>query len=185
MLRIGFVGETGWEIHFPSEYGEHLWDVLMKAGAGLGIRPFGIEAQRLLRLEKRHPIVGVDTDSTSNPLEADMAWVAKLDKDDFIGKAAILRVKERGMREKLVGFVIQDTTVPEDGAAIVINGKPAGRVTSVRFSPASGRAVGMAWVPAEVANGGQEIQVHINGRLAKAIVVQEAFYDAKGERLRM
>jgi sarcosine oxidase subunit alpha len=185
MLRIGFVGEAGWEIHFPSEYGEYLWDVLMKAGAGLGIRPFGIEAQRLLRLEKRHPIVGVDTDATSNPFEADMAWVAKLDKDDFIGKAAILRVKERGMREKLVGFVMQDTAVPDDGAAIVVNGKPIGRVTSVRFSPASGRAVGMAWVPAEAAKDGQEIQVHARGRLAKARVVSEVFYDAKGERLRM
>ena len=93
LLRIGFVGETGWEIHFPAEYGEYLWETLMEAGREHGLRPFGVETQRVLRLEKRHVIVGVDTDATSNPLGADMAWVARLDKEDFIGKAALLRAQ--------------------------------------------------------------------------------------------
>ena len=90
LLRIGFVGETGWEIHFPAEYGEHLWHELLEAGKEFGIRPFGVEAQRLLRLEKRHVIVGVDTDALSSPYEAGMAWVAKLDKPDFIGRNALV-----------------------------------------------------------------------------------------------
>ena len=87
LLRIGFVGETGWEIHCPAESGEDLWKALLDAGSEFGIRPFGVEAQRLLRLEKRHVIVGVDTDALTSPYEADMAWTVKLDKPDFIGKA--------------------------------------------------------------------------------------------------
>ena len=185
MLRIGFVGETGWEIHYPAEYGDYLWDALMEAGEDFGIRPFGVEAQRLLRLEKRHFIAGVDTDATSNPLESDMAWVAKLDKEDFIGKAAILRLQERGMRERLIGFAMEDRVVPEDGAAIVAGGRPVGRVTSVRFSPANGVAVGLAWVPDNMADDGEEIQVQVRGRPAKARIKSNAFYDSDGKRLRM
>ena len=86
-LRIGFVGETGWEIHCPAESAETLWNGLLQAGAEYKIRPFGVEAQRLLRLEKRHVIVGVDTDALTNPYEADMSWAIKLDKPDFVGKA--------------------------------------------------------------------------------------------------
>ena len=89
LMRIGFVGETGWEIHFPAESGPDLWKALLEAGRKFDIRPFGIEAQRLLRLEKRHVIVGVDSDALTNPFEAGMAWAPKLDKEDFIGRAAL------------------------------------------------------------------------------------------------
>ena len=184
MLRIGFVGETGWEIHFPAEYGEYLWDVFLEEGKEFGIQPFGVEAQRILRLEKKHIIVGVDTDATSNPLAADMAWVAKLDKEDFIGKAAILRIQARGLGEKLVGFVMKDSVVPDDGAAIVSSGKPVGRVTSVRFSPVNSKAVGLAWVPAELAGVGHEVHLHVDGRMVKAEIVPAPFYDPEGKRLR-
>src|SRR5205823_1984518 len=79
LMRIGFVGETGWEIHFPAESGSHLWKSLLEVGREFDIRPFGVEAQRLLRLEKRHLIVGVDTDGLTNPFEAGVAWAVKLD----------------------------------------------------------------------------------------------------------
>jgi sarcosine oxidase subunit alpha len=184
MLRIGFVGETGWEIHFPADYGEYLWDVLLEAGAEFGVRPFGVEAQRVLRLDKGHVIVGVDTDAMSTPLHADMAWVAKLDKEDFIGKAALLRLQTSGMHERLVGFVMDGAAVPDDGAALVLDGKPFGRVTSSRFSPAAGRIVGMAWVPAQAAADGHDVSVRINGGLARATLVPAPFYDPEGKRLR-
>jgi sarcosine oxidase, subunit alpha len=184
LLRIGFVGETGWEIHFPAEYGEYLWDTLMAAGREHGIQPFGVETQRVLRLEKKHVIVGVDTDATSNPLGADMAWVAKLDKEDFIGKAAILQAQERALREKLVGFRMEDHLIPEDGAAILVGGEPLGRVTSARYSFANGTAVGLGWVPADRAADGQVIQVPVDGRLATGHVIAAAFYDPEGKRLR-
>jgi sarcosine oxidase, subunit alpha len=185
LLRIGFVGETGWEMHFPGEWGEYLWKKLVEAGKEFDIRPFGVEAQRLLRLEKRHVIVGVDTDALTNPLEADMGWVAKMDKPDFIGKAALARLGVRGPQQKLVGFVMQSDTVPEDGAAILVHGKLAGRVTSVRYSPANHKAVGLAWVSAEAEKADAEIQVRVNGQLEAARITSKAFYDPDGVRLRM
>jgi sarcosine oxidase subunit alpha len=185
LMRIGFVGETGWEIHAPAEYGESLWDALLEAGREFDARAFGVEAQRLLRLEKKHVIVNVDTDATSNLFAADMAWLTKADKEDFIGKAAIERDRPRALREKLVGFVMQDDLVPDDGASLVAaDGRPAGRVTSARFSPARGRAVGMAWVPAELAADGREIRVHVRGSFGRARIVQEPFYDPEGKRLK-
>ena len=98
------------------------------AGCGqrFGIRPFGVEAQRLLRLEKRHVIVGVDTDALTSPYEADMAWTVKLDKPDFIGRSALGRAVDRQPKEKLVGFIMQEDGVPEDGSAVV-SGRPSCR----------------------------------------------------------
>jgi sarcosine oxidase subunit alpha len=185
LMRIGFVGETGWEIHFPAEYGEYLWNKLLEAGKTSGIRPFGIEAQRLLRLEKRHVIVGVDTDALSNPYESGMAWVAKLDKADFIGRNALSRLSEAAPQQSLVGFVMNDDALPQDGAAILVDGALAGRVTSARYSPKNGKAVGLAWVVAKSAAIGMEIQIRVNGSTARARIVEEAFYDPAGERLRM
>jgi sarcosine oxidase subunit alpha len=185
LLRIGFVGETGWEIHFPAEYGEHLWKKLLEAGKSFGIRPFGVEAQRLLRLEKRHVIVGVDTDALSGPYEAGLAWVAKLDKPDFIGRNALSRLAEAAPQQKLIGFIMNADAVPQDGAAIVADGALAGRVTSVRYSPSQGKAVGLAWVAAASARDGAEIEIRVDGGTARARIVPDAFYDPAGERLRM
>ena len=185
LMRIGFVGEAGWEVHVPAEYGTHVWRSLLSAGEPFGIRPFGVEAQRMLRLDKKHVIAGVDTDALSNPFEADMAWVAKLDKDNFIGKPALQSLQSAEMRERLIGFVMTDDSLPEDGAAVVVEGRPAGRVTSARYSPVNGRTVGMAWVDAALGDDGNEIEVRVAGRLAKARVQQAAFYDPEGKRLRM
>ena len=167
------------------EWGEYLWKKLLEAGNEFEIRPFGVEAQRLLRLEKRHVIVGVDTDALTNPLDADMGWVAKMDKPDFIGKAGLARLRVREPQQKLVGFMMQGNTVPEDGAAILVHGKLAGRVTSVRYSPVNDKAVGLAWVVAEVEKTHNEIQVRVNGRLEAARITMQAFYDPEGARLRM
>ncbi len=184
LMRIGFVGETGWEIHYPAEHGEEVWNAILVAGAEFGILPFGVEAQRLLRLEKRHVIVGVDTDALTNPFEADMAWVVKLDKEDFIGKAALARAASGGgVREKLVGFVMEGG-VPEDGAPVVIGGIPVGRVTSSRYSPHRKAGIGLAFVPPELAAEGAPVRVRVRGQLRTAIVTMQPFYDAEGARLR-
>src|SRR5262249_11920474 len=116
LFRIGFVGELGYEIHFPSEYGESIWDALMEAGKEFGITPFGVEAQRILRLEKQHIIVGQDTDALSNPFESNLSWAVKMDKPDFIGKRALVSTRERGVRNQLVGFVASGARVPEEGS---------------------------------------------------------------------
>jgi len=185
ILRIGFVGELGYEIHFSSAFGEHLWDALLGAGANRGLRPFGLEPQRLLRLQKLHVIVGQDTDSESNPYEAAMPWIVKLDKeDDFIGRWALEQAAERGLQSGLVGFRTSDGVVPTEGAAVLVDGAPAGRVTSSRFSPRLGQVIGMAWVPAPLAGDGAEITIADNGRTLAATVTTTPFYDPEGTRLR-
>jgi sarcosine oxidase subunit alpha len=180
MLRIGFVGELGYELHFPSPYGEYLWDLLVGAGA----KPFGLEAQRILRLEKQHIIVGQDTDSESNVLDANMAWIAKLDKDDFVGKWALEHAKERGPRELLVGFEMANGAVPPEGGQVVRAGRPSGRVTSARWSEQVNRAIGLAWVPPDLAEEGATFDIRVDGRLEQARVRLGPFFDPAGERLK-
>jgi sarcosine oxidase subunit alpha len=184
MLRIGFVGELGYELHFSSHYGEYLWDTLLERGADLGARPFGLEAQRILRLEKQHIIVGQDTDSESNALEANMAWIVKFEKDDFVGKWALEHAQERGPRELLVGFEMTNGTVPPEGGQVVRVGRPSGRVTSARWSEQLGRAIGLAWVPPDLAHEETEFEIRVNGRLEKARVRLRPFFDPAGERLK-
>lgn len=184
MLRIGFVGETGWEIHCPAESSEALWQAVLEAGRESNIRPFGVEAQRLLRLEKRHLIVGVDTDALTNPYEAEMGWAVKLDKPDFVGKALLSRAANDLSRERLIGFVLREPGLPEDGAAVVVDGQLAGRVTSSRHSPAQRSAVGLAWVKAPQAQEGATIDVRVDGKLVQARVTMQPFYDPEGGRLR-
>jgi sarcosine oxidase, subunit alpha len=180
-LRIGFVGELGYELHFPSPAGEHLWDRLVDEGA----RPFGLEPQRVLRLEKAHVIVGQDTDSESNLLSAGMSWLPKLDKDDFVGKWAVEHFGEREERERLVGFTMVENVLPPEGAQVVIEGRPAGRVTSVRRSEAVGAVIGLAWLPPDrAAEAGTRFEIGIGRRRFGARVWNGPFYDPSGERMR-
>jgi sarcosine oxidase subunit alpha len=185
LLRIGFVGELGYELHCPAPLAEHLWDVLMEAGAPYDIRPFGLEPQRILRLQKMHILVGQDTDAESNAFEAAMPWIVKLDKaEDFIGRWALETVQERGEENKLVGFTIANGEVPQEGAAVVSDGDPVGRVTSSRFSPKLARTIGLAWVPTGLAEDGATITLADNGRRLSARVQTAPFYDPDQERLR-
>jgi sarcosine oxidase subunit alpha len=180
LLRIGFVGELGYELHFASPYGEYVWDAIVELGA----RPFGLEPQRVLRLEKGHIIVGQDTDSESNALEARMPWIVKFDKDDFVGKWSLEHVRERGFREQLVGFEMTDGVVPPEGGQVVVDGRPAGRVTSARWSEQLGKAIGMAWVPPALAEEDATLEVKVNGQLVRGRVRLEPFFDPEGARLR-
>jgi sarcosine oxidase subunit alpha len=185
LLRIGFVGELGYEIHFPAAFGEHVWDALLEAGAPHGLRPFGLEPQRVLRLEKMHILVGQDTDSESNPYDAAMPWIVKLDKDeDFIGRWALERATEREPVGKLVGFTLPNGDVPHEGAAIVVAGGPGGRVTSSRFSRKLGHTIGMAWVPPQLAQDGESIEIADEGKRLIGRVTTSPFYDPDQERLR-
>lgn len=184
LMRIGFVGELGYEIHFPAEYGDYLWDEIMSAGKAFGISPFGVEAQRVLRLEKRHIIVSQDTDALSNPLEADLAWAVKFDKPDFIGKRALKDVAARGDRVKLVGIIMKNGITPLEGSQIVENDRSIGRVTSSRFSATLNESIAIAWVPIAKAKAGAEVNVRVDGQLAPATVVTQPFYDPEGVKLK-
>ena len=184
VLRIGFVGELGYEIHVPSQFGLHVWEAIMEAGREFSIEPFGIEAQRVLRLEKKHLLPGIDTDALSNPLEADMPWIVKLDKEDFIGKESLARAQQRGDRNKLVGFRLSESVVPDLASLVLCGGKLGGRITSSSYSPAVGGTIGLAWVPANLARNGETIQIQVNGQLIPAVVQDEPFYDPAGSKLK-
>jgi sarcosine oxidase, subunit alpha len=184
VLRIGFVGEMGYEIHFPSMYGEHMWDAIMEAGEPAGIAPFGLEAQRILRLEKQHVLVGQDTDAESDPYEVGLGWMVKGDKPDFLGLRALRDLKERGPRERLVGFTAPSEWLPPEGASVVDDGTWVGRVTSARRSPAVGSVIGLAWVPTSWASDGTTFEIQFGGSHTTGTVRTTPFYDPHGQRLR-
>jgi sarcosine oxidase, subunit alpha len=188
LLRIGFVGELGYEIHYPVAHGQHVWDSIMEAGREHGITAFGLEPQRVLRLHKMHILVGQDTDSESDPVASAMPWIVKLDKEqDFIGRWALEEFADHDPSLRLVGFELRDGAVPHEGAA-VLAGDGAdgalGRVTSSRFSRVAGHAIGLAWVPRDQAADGAAIEISDRGRRMKATVTTKPFYDPDGERLR-
>ena len=184
-LRIGFVGELGYELHFPSPHAEHVWDALLERGADLGAAPFGLEPQRILRLEKGHVIVSQDTDSESNLLEAAMPWLVKNDKDfEWVGKWATQQVADRGLRWMLVGFESPSGAMPVEGGQVVVDGVSAGRVTSVRHSAVLGKVIGLAIVPSELAVEGARFVVQVDGRPVAMRVHLGPFFDPAGERLK-
>ncbi|HEV3118822.1 MAG TPA: glycine cleavage T C-terminal barrel domain-containing protein, partial [Gemmataceae bacterium] len=185
VFRIGFVGELGYEIHCPSSHAWGLWDTLHEAGASVGIKPFGVEAQRILRLEKGHLIIGQDTDALSNPLEAGFEWMVRFDKPVFIGREPLLRLKAMGPRAKLVGFMMLDTQrVPPEGCQVVEQGRPVGRLTSTRYSPTLRKSLGLAWVPADKSMAGERFFVRWDGADVPAVIVPTPFYDPEGRRLK-
>ncbi|MGE0066793.1 MAG: 2Fe-2S iron-sulfur cluster-binding protein [Solirubrobacterales bacterium] len=186
LLRIGFVGEVGYEIHCAGAHGRALWDALAEAGAEFGLKPFGLEPQRILRLQKMHIIVGQDTDSESTPYVAAMPWIVKLDKEqEFIGRWALEQRQDEAPAIELVGFRCANGTVPTEGSVVLgSDGSAAGEVTSARFSAKVGAVIGMARLPAAQAQAGTPISISDAGARIDAVVVKEPFFDPKGEVLR-
>jgi sarcosine oxidase subunit alpha len=165
----------------------------MDAGDAHHIMPFGVEAQRVLRLEKGHIIVGQDTDALTDPLSAGMEWVVKLDKDDFLGQRALTQVHSSGTKHRLAGFKMLDKGImPEEGLQIVkpnpaqpIGLEIIGWVTSSRYSPTIDEVIGLCWLPADMAEQqGETFTIFNDGQLLQAQVHQGAFYDPQGSRLR-
>ncbi|MEW6445791.1 MAG: FAD-dependent oxidoreductase [Pseudomonadota bacterium] len=178
LMRVGFVGEWGYEIHVPARSGAALWEALMKAGAAHGIRPFGVEAQRLLRLEKGHIIIGQDTDGLTTPLEIGMDWALKMDKPFFVGQRSMEILARKPRKQTLVGF-----TLPEHGLApkechlVIERNEIAGRVTSIAWSPALQRHIGLAFVDPDLAARGHFRIRTEHGAMIEATVSPTPFYD--------
>ena len=188
VMRVGFGGELGYEIHVPASRGEELWDKAMAAGEPFGIRPVGVEAQRVLRLEKGHIIVGQDTDGLTHPAEAGMGWAIGRKKADFIGKAAMDILEAKGITRKLAGFVLADDAgpVPKENHLVIRDGEIVGRVTSIARSPALGFAVGLAYVAPDQAEPGQTFTIRVDGgQMVTAATVALPFYDPANKRQEM
>jgi len=185
LIRVGFVGELGYEIHVPQQYGEALWDALMKAGNDHAIRPFGIEAQRVLRLEKGHIIIGQDTDAMSNPNEVQMSWAVSRKKPFFVGGRTLSELEKKPSLRGLVGFVVNDTDspIPQESHLILDGDQMTGRVTSCSYSPTLEKVIGLAYVsPSSSANGSAIVIKSSNGVLVGATVVGLPFYDPNTAR---
>jgi sarcosine oxidase, subunit alpha len=188
LWRIGFTGELSYELHVPAGYGLHVWETLLDRGADLGVGVFGVEAQRILRLEKGHFIVGQDTDGLTRGFSAGLEWAIKLDKDDFVGKPELAWQLADGSGPRLVGLQpVDPTVVPEEASLIMEGDHIAGRITSSRMSPTLHRSICLAQVEARLAEPGAEVTVRLpNGRLVAATVMpQLAHVDPDGGRMRV
>ncbi len=192
IMRIGFTGELSYEVHVPAGFGLYLWETLMEVGADLGIRPFGVEAQRILRLEKGHFIVGQDTDGLTQGFGLGIDGLIRLDKPDFVGKPELVWQQERNDHKRLVAIQPVEPGLVPDEACQLIDGNDTkgweivGRVTSSRYSPTLGRSIGLAQVVPGYAAPGTEIVVRLTDGSDSAVRVMEhhAHFDPEGVRLR-
>jgi sarcosine oxidase subunit alpha len=183
LLRVGFVGELGYEIHVAAGRAAEVWQVLLSAGRPRGLRPFGVEAQRVLRLEKGHFIVGQDTDGLTDPYEANAAWAVAMKKPFFVGQRSLTILKARGPRQKLMGIELAAAApLPKECHLIIDKGEIAGRVTSVTYSRVLNKSIGLAMLDPQLAEFGRDIQIRADGGLLAARVVPAPFYDPKNAR---
>ena len=188
IMRVGFVGELGYEVHVPASLGEALWDALLEAGRQDGIRPFGVEAQRVLRLEKGHIIVSQDTDGLTSVWEADMAWAVAKSKPFFIGGRSAEIQAKKPLTRKLVGFTLANDSDPcPEECHLVLKGEEiVGRVTSAVTSPSLGKVVGLAYVHPEDGEPGRQFDIKVGGgRRIRGVVTKYPFYDPDNKRQEM
>ena len=176
IARTGYTGEDGFEIYVAPSEAPRIWDEVLAAGAEFGIKPCGLGARNTLRLEAKMALYGHEIDASITPLEADLAWMVKFDKDDFIGKQALLAQREKGVTRKLAGFEMTGRGIGRDGYEIQLEGAKAGWVTSGGPAPTLGKNIGLGYLPVEQTRVGQTIQVMVRQQPVDAVVVPTPFY---------
>ena len=174
--RTGYTGEDGFEIFVSPDKAVELWDAIMAAGQPEGLKPIGLGARDTLRLEMKYPLYGNDISKETTPLEANLAWVVKLDKKEFIGKEALLRQKENGIDKKLICLKVDGREIPRPGYEVSSDNKIVGSVTSGTKSPSIGKGIAMAYVEKGLDKEGQELDIIIRGKKVVAKVVKPPFY---------
>ena len=173
--RTGYTGEPGFELYFENQYAEQVWDAVFEAGKEFNIEPIGLGARDSLRLEKKMCLYGNDIDETTNPLEAGLGWITKLEKGDFIGRDALMLIKEQGIQRKLVAFVLQESGFPRPGYEIYKDGAKIGAVTSGTVSPMLEKGIGLGYVPIDQSKIGTVIDIKIRERYLKAEIIKPPF----------
>lgn len=183
-MRIGFTGELSYELHCPSSLAPRLWDAVMDAGRDAGLKPYGLEASRILRLEKGHILIGQDTDALTTPSELGFDWAVSRKKPFFVGKRSIEMRARMGETRRLVGLDLKDLAeIPGESCLVLREGLPVGHVTSVGRSPTLGHAIALAYVHVEDARQGRTVTVKCrSGRLVQAPVTAHAFFDPQNAR---
>lgn len=177
--RTGYTGEDGFEIYAAAERAEQLWNKILDTGnegTPTGVLPCGLAARNTLRLEAGLALYGHEIDETTTLFEANLGWICKLDKGDFIGRESLAQQKANGVKRKLAGFEVTERGIARDDQEVIVNGKPVGKVTSGSPAPFLKKNIGFAYVPVEYANMGQEIKIDVRGRLVGAQIVKTPFY---------
>jgi aminomethyltransferase len=174
--RTGYTGEDGYEIFVPPQMADGVWQALLESGRSADVIPCGLGARDTLRLEAAMRLYGNDIDESTTALEADLAWMIGWDKRDFIGRERLLQQKEQGVTRKLVGFEMTDPGIARHGYLVSTDGRRVGVVTSGTQTPYLKKAIGMAYVPEEMAAAGTTIEIDIRGRSARARIVPLPFY---------
>ncbi|MFB2922576.1 MULTISPECIES: glycine cleavage system aminomethyltransferase GcvT [Aerosakkonema] len=173
MARTGYTGEDGFEVMVDPEVGVQLWRSLVAAG----VVPCGLGARDTLRLEAAMALYGQDIDDNTTPLEAGLGWLVHLDtKGDFIGRSVLEQQKAVGVQRRLVGLQMEGRNIARHGYPVLHNGEKVGEVTSGSWSPTLSSAIALAYVPTELAQVGQPLQVEIRGKTYPAAVVKKPFY---------
>lgn len=175
--RTGYTGEVGFELYISSdkEVSERVWNAIMEAGAEFGIEPAGLGCRDTLRLEMGYCLYGNDIDESTNPIEAGLGWITKLDKGEFNGRDVLAKVKEEKPRRRLVGFEMGDRAIPRQHYRIVAEGREVGEVTSGTSSPSLGKGIGMGYVETAYAKTGTPIAIVIRDKEVPATVVKMPF----------
>jgi aminomethyltransferase len=176
VARTGYTGEDGIEVYVAAEEAEAVWLKILDAGQEFGARPCGLGARNTLRLEAKMALYGHEIDASITPLEADLAWIVKLDKGEFVGRAALAKQQAEGMRRKLAGFEMTGRGIARDGYEVYVDGQPAGWVTSGGPSPTLNKNIGLCMLPVDKTEIGRQIQVMIRNQLADAVLVPTPFY---------
>lgn len=177
--RTGYTGEDGFELYAAPEQAERLWNKLLDAGnfgSDTGVLPCGLAARNTLRLEAGMSLYGHEIDESTTLLEANLGWICKLDKGDFVGRAKLAAQKESGLNRKLVGFEVIERGIARDDQEVIINDARVGKVTSGSPAPFLRKNIGFAYVPVEFSSIGQTLGIDVRGRLVNAQVVKVPFY---------
>lgn len=173
--RTGYTGEPGFELYFENKYAEHIWNKVFEAGKEHDIEPIGLGARDSLRLEKKMCLYGNDIDSTTNPIEATLGWITKLENGDFIGKDAILKIKKEGIKRKLIAFVLNEPGFPRKKYEIYKNKNQIGFVTSGTVSPILEKGIGLGYVKAEFSKIDTEIDIKVRNKFIPAKIIKPPF----------
>lgn len=178
IARTGYTGEDGFEIYFDPAESERIWNKILEAGQPHGMKPCGLAARNTLRLEAKMALYGHEIDDTTTALEADLGWIVKPDKGDFIGRERLAEQKAAGVTRKLIGFEMLDRAPARDGYLVFVAGgsEPAGQVTSGSPAPFLHKNIGLAYLPIEQTAIGTQFEVEIRGRRVPAQIVPTPFY---------
>ena len=176
VARTGYTGEDGFEIYIPPEEAERIWNEILDAGQEFGIKPCGLGARNTLRLEATMALYDHEIHASITPYEANLAWIVKLDKGDFVGRDALVKQKAGGVQRKLVGFEMTGRGIGRDGYEVFLDGSPAGWVTSGGPSPTLNKNIGLCYLPTDRAKTGERIEIMIRNQAVEAVTVPTPFY---------